>query len=169
MRYAILLYFTLVSSVPRADIFKCTDEGRTVYADRPCSALAERMEVSGLIQPSGVLLTNDKQRQLGEQLGRSRKLKSLTRALALQDRTLIELRDDYLTQKSRLKQALKTHRQSKQTLLWKSHPDRRTRYYREEQAVQDRLTALKKRYDSNREKARQEQTRLREHLGKLKQ
>lgn len=141
----------LIPLAHASEIYKCAEADRTVYSDVPCSPSAETMDVSEAIKPTGAQLSNEASRQLGEQMGRDRKVRSLERAIASQEKNIAVILEDYNTERDRLDRALEAHKNNKDRDGWSGHPYKRERYYEEKRKLEGAIKSLKRDFRAQRE------------------
>lgn len=82
-----ILVLPLLSSMACADIFKCNENGKVVFADRPCGAAAEKITVVTTPQTSsGSSMASDGIKEMSATLSRDRRIKEVDREIqVLQD------------------------------------------------------------------------------------
>ncbi len=75
-----LVLLALLPALASADIFKCTDQGKTLYADKPCGNSAQKMTII-TTTPSGQGLATESMKAMSATLSRDRRTKEIEREI----------------------------------------------------------------------------------------
>jgi len=152
--HSLLCLFVLtLFSQARGEIYKCMEEGRTIYADSPCGESAEKIDVSASAEKTGTQFSNEEIDALGYQLGNQRRSKELERDIVSTQEAIDNLIDDYTARKTRLEAELAEHRSRSYRHNWQHSHYKRDNYYEKKRFLQNQLKAADREFKAAREKA----------------
>lgn len=78
----IMLASLLCAALPaHAQIYKCTENGKTIYTDKPCRSGGETIEIRNAPSSSGSRLADDNMASLTEDLARDRRRSQIDREI----------------------------------------------------------------------------------------
>jgi len=163
---SILLMFA-TASISRAEVYKCIEDGRTIFSDSPCGDSAVVVDVSISKQKTGAQFSNQAMDELGSQLGKERRTAELAREITRAEQNINDILDNYNLEKARLERELAEHRQKKYYNNWKSHRYLRDEYYETQQDLRNQLRAARREYKAEREKAYNKLASLRREQNQL--
>lgn len=143
----------IVFSQARGEIYKCTEEGRTIYADSPCGESAEKIDVSTSAEKTGTQISNQEIDALGYQLGKQRRSKELERDIISTQKNIDHIIDDYTARKAGLEAELAEHRSRSYRHNWQHYHYKRDKYYEKKRFLKNQIKAADREFKAAREKA----------------
>ena len=161
--FLILLFIPLGAS---ADIFKCIENGKTIFSDSPCGDSARVIHIEPPVR-SGTNISNKKLELLADELHTNRLKKEHEHKIKKQFNKIESIESDYIKKLSKLEDELTEHKASRNDYKWSGSNSKRDRYYKEKNNLKDKIAETKRKYRSDRHLAYLKLSQLKEKLRTL--
>jgi len=159
----ILLFVPLWAS---AEIFQCTENGKTIFSDSPCGASAKVIHVE-IPARSGSQLSNQKISALADEMYTERRKGELDRSISKQLGKIEKIETDYNKKRSRLETELTEHKAARSDYKWSGSSAKRDKFYKKKNVIRDEISQAKRKYRSDRRLAYLKLSQLREERRKF--
>ena len=163
MKYLILLFIPLCAS---AEIYKCVDNGKTVFSDAPCGGNQTVIQIDTEVR-NGYQISTPNLEKLADEMQSDRVRAELEYKIERQYQKVEDIDADYQKTIERLEVELREHKAAKKDYKWSGNDYKRSNYRERLNELKDAISATKRKYKSDRRLAYIELSKLKEQLRKL--
>lgn len=157
----ILPILVLVPLCASAEIYKCVENGKTVFSDVPCGNNQTLIQIDTEVK-NGYQLSNPKLEKLADDMQSDRVRHELETQIERQLQKIEEIESDYLKNSARLESELREHKAAKNDYKWSGSEAKRNNYRKRLNELNDELSETKRKYRSDRRLAYIELAQLKE-------
>lgn len=161
-----LFLLLVVPICASAEIYKCVENGNTVFSDMPCGGNQTVIEIDTSVK-QGYQLSNPNLEKLADEMQSDRVRAELELKIERQHQKIENIETDYQKNIDQLEAELREHKAAKKDYKWSGNDYKRSNYRERLNELKDAVSATRRKYKSDRRLAYIELAKLKEKLRKL--